>query len=138
MWDILIPLLPEIMLLKLEAIFLSSDNTRIDRLAWRGTSNGWFSVKLAYKLTIEDSVSEPAALWNFLWRLCLPQRVKMFVWIVLKEKIITNHERLKRHFTMDAFYICCFLYQLRNGSRMVIRLQHSLILIDLPLLSYGM
>lgn len=40
--------------------------------------------------------------WGTVWKLQAPQRVKSFLWLVLRGSILTNAERYRRHMTEDA------------------------------------
>ncbi|CAL8993614.1 unnamed protein product, partial [Prunus brigantina] len=45
-----------------------------------------FHVKSAYELSIGSS-------WNFIWKLKIPPRVKVFIWLLTQKKILTNVQR---------------------------------------------
>ncbi|CAB4264081.1 unnamed protein product [Prunus armeniaca] len=53
---------------------------------WGPTSNGTFSCKVYYELSIGSS-------WNFIWKLKIPPRVKVFIWLLTQKKILTNVQR---------------------------------------------
>ncbi|KAG8478486.1 hypothetical protein CXB51_028213 [Gossypium anomalum] len=62
-----------------------------DRLSWRHTSTGVFSVKIAYKMLKEDSWNSRDELWKTAWKILSPQR-----------RILTNVERVRRGLANDA------------------------------------
>ncbi|KAE8674734.1 hypothetical protein F3Y22_tig00111719pilonHSYRG00029 [Hibiscus syriacus] len=42
-----------------------------------------------------------------IWSIAAPQRVRMFIWLAYKEKIMTNYERGRRMLTNDCSYATC-------------------------------
>ena len=63
-----------------------------DRLRWNLTSSGNFSVKSFY-LAMQLSNLVP---YKFLWKVQIPLRVKIFLWLVLKKSILTRDVLLHR------------------------------------------
>lgn len=51
-----------------------------DSIIWEETSNGMFLIKLAYELTQKDSCEVCNAKWRAVWRLVVPERVRVFKW----------------------------------------------------------
>lgn len=60
-----------------------------DRLVWRGTTDGVFSVRSAYHLgkeyqnNLSDQCSHAGkdnGVWKAIWKLGVPGPVKMFIW----------------------------------------------------------
>lgn len=69
-----------------------------------GTSSGKFYVKSAY-LQLNDNMSDiDGEDWKVVWKWSGPERVKTFLWLCFKEKLLTNVERERRH--MAAGRIC--------------------------------
>lgn len=65
--------------------------------------SGKFNVKSAYKLAngwIEENVWEG---WRMIWKMKLQQPVKVFVWILAHEKLMTNSKRWKRRLTHSPY-----------------------------------
>jgi hypothetical protein len=63
-----------------------------DRLIWTLSPSGVFSVKSFY-LAMQSCGSVP---YKFLWKVKLPLRIKIFMWLVLKKSILTRDVLLKR------------------------------------------
>ena len=63
-----------------------------DRVSWLLTRSGVFSVKSLYSFLITKRVSFP---YRKLWNLKLPLRIKVFCWILIKDRILTK-ENLKK------------------------------------------
>ncbi|KAH1090753.1 hypothetical protein J1N35_018010 [Gossypium stocksii] len=78
-----------------------------DRLVWRHTSTEAFSVKSAYKVLKEDSWSTIDELWKKAWIIPGPQRVRFFFWTFLKQRLLTNVERVRRGLAVDASCQIC-------------------------------
>jgi hypothetical protein len=52
-----------------------------------------FSVKSVYSSIKNDTVKVP---YKFLWKIKLPQKIKIFFWLLLKDHILTKFNILKR------------------------------------------
>ena len=64
-----------------------------DRVRWLLTRSGTFSVKSLYSFLIAKRVSIP---YRKLWNLKLPLRIKVFCWILIKDRILTKENLKKR------------------------------------------
>lgn len=71
--------------------------------SWKLNPNEDFSTKSAYWLT-NQGANTGTWEWAFIWRLQIPPRIKTFIWLVAKGKILTNFERAKRR--MRIFMYC--------------------------------
>jgi hypothetical protein len=76
-----------------------------DSLIWRGTTHGEFSVRNAYHMEKElqairrcgssrKGVRE--AVWNIIWKLKVPNAVKMFIWKACNDLLPTKMNLLRR------------------------------------------
>ncbi|KAL7200926.1 hypothetical protein ACSBR1_032779 [Camellia fascicularis] len=70
-----------------------------DNPRWVKSPDGEFSTSSAYELIIDHQSQEGD--WSWIWKLKVPQKLKSFVWLVLHEKILTNHMRKLRDLTND-------------------------------------
>ena len=80
-----------------------------DRLAWGQTPNGQFTVKSAYTLLTRDENPRPqmGSFFRSMWRVVAPERVRMFLWLVANQAIMTNAERHRRHLSgTDLCQVC--------------------------------
>jgi hypothetical protein len=64
-----------------------------DKIVWNLGRKG-FSVNSIYKKKMEDQVLIP---YNFLWKSKLPQKIKIFFWLVVRNKILTKNNMKKRN-----------------------------------------
>lgn len=59
----------------------------IDTIKWTLTENGVYTAKTYYRNLIENGVIYPH---KFMWKTKIPQRIKKFMWLVLKNSILTK------------------------------------------------
>lgn len=95
-------LLPDFVCRKIEAMHPPIPTNGADTIAWKGTTDGEFSLASAY-----DSLQDPPLvigpqLYKILWRWKGPERVKMLLWRVAKETLMTNVARYRRGLASDA------------------------------------
>ena len=88
-----------------------------DCLIWPAGGNGEYSVKSGYKILCEDKDSGAASssdrseqdlFWKRIWRLCLPNKIKLFLWQVCSNALPTK-ENLKRSNVLDDAKCCACL-----------------------------
>ncbi|XVF81675.1 hypothetical protein PTKIN_Ptkin15bG0174300 [Pterospermum kingtungense] len=104
-WDMLNGLLPGFIEDKLAAVVLNEDSSLVDGLDWGVSKNGLFSIRSAYDLSFGTG-NEEDTLWNVIWKLDVPNRIRCFLWLVKHQRLMCNAERLGRGFTNDG---CCAL-----------------------------
>ncbi|GMJ03912.1 hypothetical protein HRI_004060400 [Hibiscus trionum] len=68
-----------------------------DQLVWRLTPRGNFETKSAYGLLTGTLEASPNVLWRLIWKAPVPQRLHVFLWVLSQNKLMTNHERYRRH-----------------------------------------
>ena len=89
----------------------------LDLIIWMHNKNGKFSVKSAYKVTRrmrgEGSRVESSGgyvgkfIWPILWKLCIPNKIKIFGWRACNDILPTKCNLVKRKIiTDDKFHIC--------------------------------
>lgn len=64
-------------------------DTGPDRLAWRWVTRDGFSTAETYKNLFADSHGDSAIL-KVIWKLCAPQRARVFFWLLWQDKLLTN------------------------------------------------
>lgn len=100
------PHVTEEMRLELAAVVVNTVNDNADQLAWGLTNNGEFTVKSAYELITRDDTPRPNMedLLKSMWRVVAPERVRVFLWLLGHQAIMTNAERYRRHLSgTDVF-----------------------------------
>jgi len=88
----------------------------MDKLIWRGTKNGVFSVRSAYHLEMErrdrevggaSSMYSAAHVWRRLWSLNLPRHILLFLWRACNEILPTKNNLYKRKVVTDQLCPMC-------------------------------
>ena len=110
-WDLahIAPFVTDETRLELAAVVVDTVNDSEDRLAWSQTNNGQFTVKSAYALITRDDTPRPNMEYLFrrMWHVVAPERVRMFLWLVGNQAIMTNAERYRRHLSgTDVCQVC--------------------------------
>ncbi|GMI79291.1 hypothetical protein like AT3G09510 [Hibiscus trionum] len=78
----------------------------VDRIGWKGEKSGSFSVKSAYFRLTGFGMVQGVNVWSTIWKLQLPQRIHTFVWLSLRDSLLTNANRVRRHMAASP---CCGL-----------------------------
>ncbi|KAK8556750.1 hypothetical protein V6N12_003145 [Hibiscus sabdariffa] len=81
-----------------------------DRVAWRLTPTGAFTVASAYEGFLSPSWDVCDPKWSSIWSLPVVQRVRMFLWLVLRQRLMTNVERVRRGLSSDPSCSSCGCY----------------------------
>ncbi|KAK8484817.1 hypothetical protein V6N11_051334 [Hibiscus sabdariffa] len=96
-WARLLQWLPHVTLEKIAAVKPPQIGAGTDVPGWRWEKNHNFSVKSAYKLMDVTTPFNVHTSWAKLWKLPVPQRIRVFLWIALHQRLLTNVERAQRH-----------------------------------------
>ncbi|KAK5771808.1 hypothetical protein PVK06_048052 [Gossypium arboreum] len=78
-----------------------------DCFSWLRTTSGIFSVKSAYYALKEDSWYPQELKWKMIWKIPSPHRVKHFIWLILKQRLLTNSEKVRRGIEHGASCLSC-------------------------------
>ncbi|KAJ8436976.1 hypothetical protein Cgig2_012263 [Carnegiea gigantea] len=105
-WAALRNCIPQGALDKIASFELLPDNTP-DNVFWHGETSGRFSVKSAMSFLQQERRPRPLESWKWVWKLKVPLRVSMFVWLPLHNKLMTNVNRARRHLTLDTRCTAC-------------------------------
>lgn len=65
-----------------------------DKIIWHGTTTGSFSLKSAYGKLLEGALNSKEPIWQFLWKFQGPQQIRFFIWLTLKQRLLTNAKRV--------------------------------------------
>ncbi|GLU24096.1 hypothetical protein SLE2022_400600 [Rubroshorea leprosula] len=100
-WNLiqLTDLLPENVLQLIAAIPLSITGHLNDQIYWNAASCGDFTVKSAFSLIQQSRIPNAPRPedWTWIWHLGCTERVKLFVWLLWRGKVLTNSVRFERH-----------------------------------------
>ncbi|KAK8561554.1 hypothetical protein V6N12_048620 [Hibiscus sabdariffa] len=78
-----------------------------DTLSWNLTPTGTFSVSSAYAQLLESAWEAIDSKWSWIWSLAVTPRIRMFVWLTLKQRLMTNVERCRRGLSSNAPCLSC-------------------------------
>lgn len=98
--------LPPLLLLKISALSVSSGK---DEISWSLSSNGEYSVSSGYELIKgwSDIQDIDMKVYDRIWKLKASERVRSFIWLLLKGGILTNVERNRQHLSTTSSCACC-------------------------------
>ena len=105
--DALDGMLPPHILDKLGTILVRPNEERHDGTCWGLSNDGKFSLKSAYNMLTTQMNTSVDSTWSLIWKLKVPPKIKMFVWLLYHGKILTNEERMRRRMTYDLRCHCC-------------------------------
>ncbi|KAK8584395.1 hypothetical protein V6N12_068639 [Hibiscus sabdariffa] len=69
---------------------------------WRWDDKQIFSVRSAYAFLKRDDGNHRHRHWRRIWSLKVPQRVRVFMWLTVHGKHMSNAERVRRHLATSA------------------------------------
>ena len=65
------------------------------------SSDGCFSIKSSYTYITSGTNRQHKSLWNLIWKWQCPERINTLLWLLLKEKFLTNASKVVRHLATD-------------------------------------
>ncbi|KAL9236717.1 hypothetical protein vseg_011353 [Gypsophila vaccaria] len=105
--EIPLKLLPNEALQTIASFELVQDDDSPDTYFWNASPCGTFTVKSTMEMIRSDSNSDTRINWKLPWRIPAPQKVRLFVWLVLQDRILSNSNRLKRGLADNARCSAC-------------------------------
>ncbi|CAA0834018.1 Unknown protein, partial [Striga hermonthica] len=106
-WDLFQPLLPATSLLRIAATLPPSPGSGDDIMYWGWSSDGRFTTKSAYEALFGTHNANTRRIWKEVWSWTGPQRIRQFMWLIVKERLLTNGERFRRHLAESAACELC-------------------------------
>jgi len=70
--------------------------TATDKILWKHSKDGVFSVNNAYKRGLQGMTGGPKYNWNYFWKSDIPTKVKCFTWLVIKRACLTEEVLQKK------------------------------------------
>ncbi|KAF7844636.1 putative RNA-directed DNA polymerase [Senna tora] len=95
-------LLPNDACLRIAAIGPPCANSVEDTPIWKHSKDGKFSIKSCYNAVNGVRYGTRGNIWNSVWKLSVPQRVRSFMWLCAHDKLLTNVERCRRQMSDSA------------------------------------
>lgn len=96
-----------------------------DSVAWNCTGDGSFTNASAYVMLLDTSLKNSEMPFKWIWSLKGPERVRIHLWKMAHEALITNSRRVKRQLAESACCPMCgdveetVLHAVRDCNRMV-------------------
>ncbi|KAJ8438829.1 hypothetical protein Cgig2_023021 [Carnegiea gigantea] len=106
-WDRFAEFLPQDILERIESQSIVPEEDNEDKLFWNGTTHGGFSIKSTLKIIRNDQEPTQRRLWELVWSLPEAHRIRVFIWLVVHDKVMTNVNRVSRHIAEDPSYKVC-------------------------------
>ncbi|CAL1412749.1 unnamed protein product [Linum trigynum] len=102
--DMFEALLPTEICQKILSVAVDTLSSEEDTLFWTASPDGKFSTKSAFNLITPQPQDPDEKLWRTIWRLPVPERVRVFMWQTCTGKIATNSLRFHRKVAASP---CC-------------------------------
>lgn len=100
-WDIFSSLLPCEILTRIAAHKIIEDPNVGNLYSWRGTQSRKFSIKNALRIICQDEDTSIDKKWEYAWTTPVQQRIRVFLWLVLHNKLLFNSNRVIRNLAQD-------------------------------------
>ncbi|KAL4331840.1 hypothetical protein GQ457_07G045030 [Hibiscus cannabinus] len=78
-----------------------------DKPIWSLNAKNVFDIKSAYASLNSGTWEPESGCWKAIWSLQVPQRLRIFLWLSHKAKLMTNVERCRRSLSQQALCPCC-------------------------------
>ncbi|KAK9037445.1 hypothetical protein V6N11_022356 [Hibiscus sabdariffa] len=101
-WAKLVTLLPHSILLHLSAAKPPSPGFTRDIPSWAQSHDRAFTIRSAYELLDESNTLAPNGVWKVVSGFRGLQRIKSFLWLLAKDKLLTNVERVRCYITVNG------------------------------------
>ncbi|KAL8151867.1 hypothetical protein V2J09_021675 [Rumex salicifolius] len=101
--------LPASCLMRLCAVVVRHGPNVADMISWAYSRDGEYSTKSAY-LSLKQPPfmeTELCDIFRRIWRLRVSERIRMFLWMGVHGKLMTNAERFRRHFASSPACSIC-------------------------------
>ena len=95
-WECFDHWLPSSILMKIASIKPPSLSDGEDSVYWGCSKSRLFTVKSAFSLLEESKWDIEDRRWSTIWKWRGPERVKLFLWLAMHDKLLTNVERVRR------------------------------------------
>jgi len=105
-WTRLSPYLPQVILDRMSSFDLG-DEVIEDTPLWTASNTGSFTIASAIKI-LRGLDTLTGVQWNWVWKIRLPYRIQVFLWLLSHRRLLTNAERHRRKFSPDPLCGVCF------------------------------
>ncbi|XP_031120447.1 uncharacterized protein LOC116023586 [Ipomoea triloba] len=102
-------LLPDELVDKIRAIPLPVTDNQVDSITWPYSTSGVVSVASAFSFVAGLDSDDTSHEW--IWRLLCAEKIKIFLWKISKNGLVTNAERTRRGLAAEADCPCCGFHE---------------------------
>ncbi|XP_012481099.1 uncharacterized protein LOC105795995 [Gossypium raimondii] len=99
--------LPHWILTYIATMIISSSLSVLDQFIWKWKASDKFSSKETFKNLYQVDSTDSSIQWNLVWKAKTPQRVRVFLWLLWQNRILTNGEILRIHITTNSHCLRC-------------------------------
>ncbi|XP_074301475.1 uncharacterized protein LOC141632870 [Silene latifolia] len=103
-WELFAEFLPNEVLHTIASYEVLPGLENDDQCYWSASTSGFFTIKSAIKIIRNEPRNEEASFWNLPWKTWAPRRMRVFLWLLLHDRIMSNANRARRGLTEDP---CC-------------------------------
>ena len=103
-WEVFAHLLPMQAVMGIAGYIPPRQDALEDTMIWEKSVNGRFTIKTAYMVREEDESIDRDPIWRIIWKWKGMERIKMFLWTVAHNAIMTNEMRWRRRISDNK---CC-------------------------------
>jgi hypothetical protein len=79
-----------------------------DKIKWRWTSNGQYSVAFAYECQFQGAITQPQI--EIIWQTATEPKCKFFSWLTMHDRVLTTDNMLRKTalaiITAPCVYVC--------------------------------
>ncbi|KAK9003200.1 hypothetical protein V6N11_060766 [Hibiscus sabdariffa] len=81
--------------------------TGLDRCIWEPDKHGEFSIKSTYTELSKNTWDAKDRRWDLIWRFKIPEHIHYFIWIVMRDRLLTNESGYHMNHTDDPSCHLC-------------------------------
>lgn len=100
-WRKMEKVLPDHALRKLAGFTLVEDENCEDSICWREEPSGIISISSVYNMIHDNAGTHEDTIWKKIWKIKVPNKMRVFTWLILHKQVMCNEMRKRRGFTED-------------------------------------
>ncbi|KAK2394949.1 hypothetical protein QL285_056723 [Trifolium repens] len=117
-WQLMLDWMPSNIINKIAAVPVPSDENGCDQHACFGGNNVNFSVTVMYEQLCHLDRQNSDTVWRSVWKLHVTERVRCFIWLLLHDRLLTNHRKSMMGISHG---MCCYCGNIVETSLHVLR-----------------
>ena len=88
--------------------------TATDKILWKHSKDGVFSVNNAYKRGLMGMTGTPKYNWNYFWKSDIPTKVKCFTGLVIRRACLMGEVLQKKGIKLPRCFLCNQTWETNN------------------------